>query len=96
MDNLDLEKAELITSIRHIARFPKSGIPIYNSEVPDTANNTDKNQAKNTGSCKAFCVLHKRNNAKMIRINIKRNYILPHFIHFSKQMLLFISVEGDI
>ena len=48
MDNLDLEKAELIASIRHIARFPKSGIPIYNSEVPDTANNTDKNQAKNT------------------------------------------------
>ena len=32
-----LEKAELTASIRHIARFVKSGIPIYNSEVPDTA-----------------------------------------------------------
>ena len=32
-----LEKAELFASIRHIRRFLKSGIPIYNSEVPDTA-----------------------------------------------------------
>ena len=31
-----LEKAENTASIRHIARFLKSGIPIYNSEVPDT------------------------------------------------------------
>ena len=31
------EKAELTASIRQIARFLKSGIPIYNSEVPDTA-----------------------------------------------------------
>ena len=35
MDNL--ENAELTPSINHIARFLKSGIPIYNSEVPDTA-----------------------------------------------------------
>ena len=32
-----LEKAELATSIRHIAIFLKSGILIFNSEVPDTA-----------------------------------------------------------
>ena len=32
-----LEKAELTTSIHNTARFLKSGIPIYNSEVPDTA-----------------------------------------------------------
>ena len=32
-----LEKAELTVSIRHIAIFSKSGMPIYNSEVPDTA-----------------------------------------------------------
>ena len=32
-----LEKAELTASIRHIAKFLKSGIPIYNSEVPDMA-----------------------------------------------------------
>ena len=30
------KKAELAVSIRHIARFLKPGIPIYNSEVPDT------------------------------------------------------------
>ena len=32
-----LEKAELTTSLCHIARFLKSGIPIYSSEVLDTA-----------------------------------------------------------
>ena len=30
-----LEKAKFTASIRHIARFLKSGIPIYNFEVPD-------------------------------------------------------------
>ena len=30
-----LEKAELIASVWHIVRFLKSGILIYNSEVPD-------------------------------------------------------------
>ena len=32
-----LKKAELTASIRHIARFSKSRIPLYNSEIPDTA-----------------------------------------------------------
>ena len=32
-----LEKVELTVLIRHIARLVKSGIPIYNSEVLDTA-----------------------------------------------------------
>ena len=32
----------------------------------------------------------------MIRMNLKHNYILSHFIQFSKQMLLFIAVEDDI
>ena len=32
-----LEKAELTASIRHIAIFLKSRIPIYNFEVPDRA-----------------------------------------------------------
>ena len=32
-----LENAELTTSIHQIAKFLKSGIPIYNSKVPDMA-----------------------------------------------------------
>ena len=32
-----LEKAKLTASTHHIALFLKSGIPIYNSKVPDTA-----------------------------------------------------------
>ena len=55
-----LEKAELTASIRCIGRFIKSGRPIYNSEVPDTAGKKNKKK-KSTGKCKAFCVLRKRN-----------------------------------
>ena len=54
-----LEKAELTASIRHIARFLKSEIQIYNSEVPDTADR--KTRGRKTGNCKAFCVSQKRN-----------------------------------
>ena len=32
-----LEQAGPTASIRHIGRFLKSGVPIFNSEVPDTA-----------------------------------------------------------
>ena len=52
-----LEKAELIASIRHIVRFLKSGILIDNSEVPGY--DWQKNEKKNIGNCKAFCVSHK-------------------------------------
>ena len=39
-----LEKAEVTTSIHHIGRFLKSGIPSYNSEVPDTASRKTKEE----------------------------------------------------
>ena len=54
-----LEKAKLTTSTRHIALFLKSGTPIYNSKVPDTASKKNEKK-KNTGNCKALCVSHKR------------------------------------
>ena len=31
-----------------------------------------------------------------MHINIIHNYILPHFIYFNKQILLFIAAEDDI
>ena len=31
------EEAEFTASINHIAKFSKSRIPIYNSEIPDAA-----------------------------------------------------------
>ena len=31
------ERIELTFSIRHIEKFLKSGVPIYNFEIPDTA-----------------------------------------------------------
>ena len=34
---ISLEKAELNASVHHIERFSKSGKPIYNSKVPDSA-----------------------------------------------------------
>ena len=41
-----LEKVEVTASIRHIARFLKSGIPIYNAEVTDTAGRKTRRRAK--------------------------------------------------
>ena len=43
-----------------------------------------------------FWIDYKYNNNKMIKINKKHNYILLHFIQFSKQMFLLIAIEGDI
>ena len=43
-----LEKTELTASIRHIAIFLKSGIPIYNSEVPDTAGRNTRRRRRRT------------------------------------------------
>ena len=41
-----LDKAKLTASVRHIERFPKSGIPIDNSEVPDTAGRKAKRRMR--------------------------------------------------
>ena len=50
-----LEKAELLVSIHHIARFLKSGIPNYNSEVPDaTGRKTSKRRTQAIAKCFAF------------------------------------------
>ena len=50
-----LEKAEHIASFRHIARFLKSGIPIYNSEVPDKADRkTRRRRTQAIAKCYAF------------------------------------------
>ena len=39
-----LEKAELTTSISHIARFFKSGIPIYNSKDSEIAEKREEEE----------------------------------------------------
>ena len=41
-----LEKAELTVSVRHIAIFLKSGIPIYNSEDLDIAGRKKKKEGE--------------------------------------------------
>ena len=63
-----LKKAELTASIRHIAIFLKSWLPIYNSEVPDTfmQKNEKKEKRKNTGNCKALFILRKRNKGYLL------------------------------
>ena len=43
-----------------------------------------------------FWTEYKYNKTKLIQINIKHDCILPHFIQFSKQMLLIITVDDDI
>ena len=50
-----LEKAELAASIHNIEIFLKSGIPIYNSEVPDKADRkTRRRRRKTLASAKRF------------------------------------------
>ena len=50
-----LEKDEFSASVRHIERFSKSGIPIYNSKVPDMAcRRTRRMRRRKTGNCKAL------------------------------------------
>ena len=50
----NLEKAELITLVRHIQRFSKSRIPIYNSEVPDTAGRKTRRGRRTQAIAKRF------------------------------------------
>ena len=52
MDNL--EKDHFATSIRHIGRFLKSGIPIYSSEVPDTAGSKARRRGKTHAIAKRY------------------------------------------
>ena len=54
-----LEKAELTTSICHIAKSLKSGIPICNFEVRDMAGRETRKKRESTGKFKAFCLLCK-------------------------------------
>ena len=55
-----LEKAELTALIRHIGRFLKSGIPLFNIEVPDTAGRktrkrrSRRRRAQSIAKCYAF------------------------------------------
>ena len=43
-----LEKAELTASICDIARFLKQGMPIYNSEAPDTTGRKTRRRRRRT------------------------------------------------
>ena len=53
MDNL--ETAELTASICHIGRFLKPGIPIYNSDISDTADGkTTRRRTQTTAKRFAF------------------------------------------
>ena len=45
-----LEKTELITSIRHIVKYLKSGKPIYNSIGPDTASRKTRSRRRKRGT----------------------------------------------
>ena len=59
------KKAEFTTSIRHIDRLSKWGIPIYNSEVPEMSRRGKK------GHCKAVHFTSKCNKLYKIRITLQ-------------------------
>ena len=53
-DMYTLEKAELTASIRDIERFLESGLPIYNSEVPDTAGRKTRRRRRTHAIAKLY------------------------------------------
>ena len=62
-----LEKAELTTSVSHIERFSKSGMPIYNFNVPDTAGRKTTTRRKKQAITKHYVFhantkIEKKNN----------------------------------
>ena len=78
-----LGNAEFTTSIRRIARFLKTGIPIYDSEVPDTAGRKTRKRRRKHAIAKR---LPFRANAVTLT---KRN-----ISHMSKQISLKMSTNG--
>ena len=60
-----LEKAELTTSIRRIARFSKSGMPIYNSVVPDAAGRKPRRRRRRTQTITKRHAFHANVEKKM-------------------------------
>ena len=64
-----LEKAELTALVCYIDRFLKLGIPIYNSEVPDTAGRKTRKKKK-SGNCKLLCISCKYNKQSSSKLKI--------------------------
>ena len=69
------EKAKLTASIRYIERFSKSGIPIYNSEVPDEAGRKTRRRRRTQAIEKRYAfqvnaIKVKIQNSKQSRTNI--------------------------
>ena len=95
-----LEKTELTASILNIARFLKSEIPIYNSEVPETAGKTnEKMEKKNNGNCKAFFVSRKckrplQNPLSRTNGNVSLRYCCK-FIHIKEVISTLQNVTSD-
>ena len=71
-----LENTELTTAIRHIGRFLKSGILIYNSEVPDTAGRKTRRRRRTQAIEKRFAF-----HANAIKIELF--LMLIHNLHYN-------------
>ena len=95
-----LEKAELTTPIRHIARFLKSGIPIYNFEVPEYGCQKNKKKEKNTGNWKVFGISRKREKAfdviKVLTIEVSFSWciLLKRNTYFTVYISLIFGFDG--
>ena len=65
------EKAEVTASIRHAVTFLKLGIPIYNSEIPDTAGRRARRTTQTTAKRYAFHENAKKNTNRKIYFLIR-------------------------
>ena len=68
-----LEKTELTTSICHIEKFLKSGIPIYHSEVPDKAGRKTRRRRRTQVIAKRYTFHTNATKANQNVVNIKGN-----------------------
>ena len=76
-----LEKAELTASIRHITRFLKSRIPIYISQVPDSAGRKTRRRGRTQAIEKRFAFHANSINKFHVTINYN-NLMLENISKF--------------
>lgn len=66
---ITLKKAEFTASIRHVERFLKAGVPIYNSDVPDTTGRKTRRRKRTQEISKRYAIQANAKKAKNISDN---------------------------
>ena len=85
-----LEKTELTAPVLHIERFSKSGIPIYNSEVPDPTGKKMKRRTRRRTQAIAKCCVFHANAIRHVKLTFCIIYIIYFYIMCSSFLYIYI------